>query len=167
VLSAKDLVYRVPFLPMTREEVLQCATVCLKDLREKGQEAGKWQGLYWSSEVLHWLVDKMRFLGPISTSGCKTLQQKVRTYIEGPLSTINRRERACDHEDTKIYARRGAFTQLHESVCFVHHRNTLSMSIERENRMCVKLKLPRTSHRPEDGGDRPSAVEDDYVCLNF
>lgn len=163
VLAGKHLVYRIPFLPLGREEVLKCAGVFLRDLRERGQALGKWQGLYWSSDVEHFLTDTMRFLGLYSTVGCKTMDQKVRTYIEGPLSRANKRGRKCDMKDFELFTMRGELRQI-ATDCFTHHKDTLSLSMHRGH-VCVSLEAD-FSARLAHAADDPENPLPPPKCLN-
>jgi len=139
VLFQKGLVVHVPFLPLTRDEVLQCASVLLTDLRTTGADRRKWQGLYWSPQVLHWLVEKLNFVGEYSVTGCKTLEPQVNRHVAYALHKINPENRVCDPSELPIWARLGTS----ERKCYRYGLKTLDISI-RADRICVGLSNPHS-----------------------
>lgn len=135
-LIQKLLVRHIPFLPLTKEHLIKCADAELLRLRMHGRELHKWQGLYWSSEVLHYLVSYSEFVGDFAITGCKGIAPKVNAYVEGALTRMNPRNASCSFLGT--VKNLAVWEPNAQRRCHKYKDQTLEISMEDDD-VCIKV----------------------------
>lgn len=132
MLYNSGLVTNIPFLPLTRVEVEQCANSLLKIEREKGKANHKWKELQWTQQVEHWLAQKLKFVDQYSMYGCKGLDVRI-AQATFEIDQVNTMSRRCESSELSPWDR---FTGA-KKMCYRYARQSLTLSIV-DDRVCVR-----------------------------
>lgn len=142
-LYKKNILYHVPFLPLGRNEIRGCIRSYLNMLRETGIKQKKWLDLVWEDEVLFFIGDQWKMFGAFATSGCKQLDDLVRTRVMSKLNRMNKKV-ACKSKKPWNFLSKRKCWKLQEDVV------TLRVAKEKEvEEIEVTSGPPRMSETTE------------------